>query len=926
MGFLDFVLGRSPVVQAATDAPTFAVDFPDDVRSVFGLPLSTDAVFSTVSAVSRELAIQVPAVKRVRDRVAASIGQLPLIVTAPDLTVARSPLLDQPERNVPRQVTLTRLAEDLFFHGLGYWEVTERGADRYPMFVRRHCPTAVTPDGADYKVDGRTVLAKDMIQFTSPNDAFLSAGARAIRTAIRLEAAAAILSDGTPPLDWFEPAEGADPVDDTAISEFLEKWRAARRARVTGYIPAALRYQTAGSSPKDLQLHEARQHAALEIARVAGVDPEDVGVSTTTRTYANAFDRKQDFLQITLGPYMAAIEGRLSMGDVTKRGYAVRFSLDDFLRADPLGRYQAYEVGERVGAITRAEIRAAEGKPAIPNSTTEDAPVTQSRFSGPAPEFTLSSPAATFRVDSSARTIKGLAVPYGEVAESNGRKWSFSKGTLQIPEATSRVKLFADHDYTKPLGHAVALEETDAGLMATFKVRRGPEGDAALMSAEDNVHDGLSIGVAAGGQYDERDGVFHAVSAPLAEVSLTALPAYDSARLTEVKASAASQNPDKEEATVPDTNPAPAADFSAIAEAIKTGFESVAASNGPETIAPVTPQFTVNEPLVYRFDGGKGEHDFSTDLFASLRFKDGEATERLDKFMDAAFDVTSANVSALNPSRNRPDMYVDQLDYSTPLWDAMNKGTLTDQTPFIVPKYSASANLVADHVQGTAPATEGSFSATAQTITPTALSGKIDVVREVVDAGGNPQVSGLIWGQIVRAYNEALEAKAAALLGAQAPTALITTPAAGAAGAVVGTAVEAGLAGLQFVRGGDRFNRFVGHIGLYKALVGAVDTTGRKLYPILGATNANGTVANDFGRIVIGSKVLVPAWALGSDDTVAGGSYLFSSEDVHGWASAPKRFEFDYRVEAVDLAVWGYVATAVTRAEGIRKITYDATA
>jgi phage portal protein BeeE len=101
----------------------------------------------------------------------------------------------------------------------------------------------------------------------------------------------------------------------------------------------------------------------LEIARMAGVDPEELGVSVTSRTYSNQFDRRKAFLDFTLGPYMTAIEQTLSGPNVVPQGYHARFDLDSFLRSDPAARYAAYAAGKAVGALTDEDILKAEDKP-----------------------------------------------------------------------------------------------------------------------------------------------------------------------------------------------------------------------------------------------------------------------------------------------------------------------------------------------------------------------------------------------------------------------------------------------------------------------------------------------------------------------------------------------------------------------------------
>lgn len=973
MGWLSRAFGRSPVINYALETEArvaFAVDAQSIPAQVLGLTSYADPV-AKAAAVTRDIAIQVPAVKRGRDLIAATIGQLPADVLDSKKKVTRNPLLDQPERYRARIITMTRTVEDLLFYAKSWWQVVERDGEGWPTFVKRLNPLEVDdgtgwpflPELRDYDtepgnvyVNGKHVEDKDLIRFESPNEAFLYAGARAIRTALRLDTSAANYAEGMPPQDYFEPREGADPIDDDAVQTILDGWKAARQRRSTAYIPAALKYNLSGFDPQKLQLQEARQHAVVELARALGVDPEAVGVSTTSRTYFNAYDKRKEFTDFVLSPYVVAIEERLSMGDVTRRGHVVRINLDAFLRSSALERYQSYEVGLRVGAIDPdGEVRELEGKPPLskakatppaPTPPEGTPPVTNAKFDAPelAVKLDATAPGLEFKVNRESRTITGLAVPYGAVAESGGMSWSFSKGTLTYAD-TKRVKLLISHNWYDAIGYAASLTETDEGLVASFKVARGARGDEALSMAEDGVWDGLSIGVAPGGRFDVIDGVNHAISAPLVEISLTPAPAYDAARVTSVAAEAAHTK--NKEALVADDNKtevttAPAVTASAektespvvnvtvdapkfdgLAEAIGTAIAAALPKpeDKPEVVKTAVGDGVQKEPLPYRFDGVRGTYEFSTDLFNSLKLGDAEASGRLEKFMNVAFDVDSANVATLNPARNRPDLYVAPLRNNTPLADAVNKGTLADQIPFVLPKFGTASGLVADHVEGTAP-TAGTFTATSQTITPTAISGKVEITREVIDAGGSPQVSGLIWNEIVAAYDEAKENKVATMLDAASPTALATL-AAGDVDSVLADKILAGLASLQFVKGGARMRDLYLHVDLFKALADAAYTDGRKIFPMITPQNAMGSAETDFGSLSIGAYIARPAWALGVTGTGPESSYLFNRGDVSQWASAPKRFSFDYRVELVDLAVWGYVAQAITRLEGVRELAYD---
>ena len=233
----------------------------------------------------------------------------------------------------------------------------------YPL---NSLPSGIFPDGTVW-VAGRPVPPSNMIRFDSPNPPLLVHGARAIRRALKLERTADRYADDPRMLGFFTPQEGADPVDDDEVEEILDDWEDNRRRRVTGYVPAALKYNSAEQlSPADLQLADLMLKANLALANALGIDPEDLGISTTSRTYQNAVDRRVDRTNETYGVYLRALSDRLSMGDVTPRGKRVVHDLDDFLKANPLERWNTYAVAHGMGALTVPEIRAEEDLPPLP--------------------------------------------------------------------------------------------------------------------------------------------------------------------------------------------------------------------------------------------------------------------------------------------------------------------------------------------------------------------------------------------------------------------------------------------------------------------------------------------------------------------------------------------------------------------------------
>lgn len=930
--------GRTdPLVGAALEAEsaeTFAVDADSVPPSVFGLA-SYESTIAPSPRVSRREAVQVAAVKRARDLVATSLGTLPLHVVKPDLTTEPTSWLQQPERDVPRSVTMTRTIEDLLFEGIAWWKITAFDWRGFPARIIRLDPRSV-----DVQQDGRVHVTlaghrgmvdewpqdSELIRFDSPNDALLVAGARAIRQCLILDRAAQRYAEGAPPGDYFTPAGDGDPFEDNDEAQelLLDPWHQARQQRSTAYVPHGVTYHGATFNPEQLELAEQRQHAVLEIARVAGIDAEELGVSTTSRTYANQFDRRKNFLDFTLGGYRAAIEDRLSMGDVTPRGSFVRFDLDGFLRSDAKTRFETYQLGLQVGAIDPSEIRPSEGKAPLtpptdrPDTSSKEISVTPTLAAtepltitfaptfdtGPAVVLDAPPAADEFSVDSDKRVIRGLAVPYNKVGVSNGQRFSFTKGSLKFADP-KRVKLWVQHDKNQAIGFATRLDDREDGLYAEFQVARGAEGDRILQLAEDGVLDGLSIGLGRGGRFRTQDGVQFAVDVPLMEISLTPAPSFDDARTGTFDGTG-------------DSGAAAAPRFEGLATEIRKamfqGFNDLGRPQEREHVSAGA-QTEVNEALPYRFDGTAGDHSLVDDMRAAAN-GDAEARQRFETFVEEAFAVTTTNTGSLNPTKNRPELYVPNLTYSTPLWDSVSTGGIEDRTPFTVPKFASASGLVGTHTEGVEP-TPGAFAATSQTVTPTALSGKIEINREVLDQGGSPQADGIIWGEMLNAWFEAREARVAAVLAAVGTAELNL---AGAEDAALVDALTGYFAGLQFVRGGNRFTRFVADGQLFPKLVDAADSTGRKLLPVLGAQNAQGTTEGGFDRVQLGNQTIRAAWALGS--TNASKSYSFVPSSVWAWSSAPKRFTFEYQVKSVDMAIWGYAAGAVLRDSDVKPVDY----
>lgn len=522
----------------------------------------------------------------------------------------------------------------------------------------------------------------------------------------------------------------------------------------------------------------------------------------------------------------------------------------------------------------------------------------------------------TFEVDVEKRTIFGLAVPYGTPTFSEGARFQFALGVIVLPEDPTRVKLLVQHDGKRAVGKATDLSEDDRGLWARFSVAPGAEGDQALSMAAHGTWDGLSVGLREGAKFSKKSGVHHFTTAQLREISLTPDPAFDTARVAAVVAEASTERTGPMTDTTTPELTAPTFDVAALGQAI------AAAMPAPREVIPAgTPLVSVTEHP-YAFDADRahfvagGSHEFSADVIAASR-GDREAGDRALGFVQEQFAVAQINVQTALPAQASKISYVDRREYAFPLTSALGKGSLANGSPFAFPRFNSAAGLVGPHTEGVEP-TPGSFSTTSQTVTPRAMSGKVEITREVWDQGGSPQLSGLIFAKMVKGYYEAAEALIVAELTAQAANITDIALTAGGANKALVAELTGALADLQFVRGGFAFDVLAAQAGLYRALATAADDAGRPLLPASGPSNANGSAGARFGSLDVNGVRTVPTWALSAD------SWLIDSSSVHAWMTTPQRLDFQYRVAFVDMAIWGYQATAVSDTAGVRQITYAA--
>ena len=127
------------------------------------------------------------------------------------------------------------------------------------------------------------------------------------------------------------------------------------------------------------QYDETRKFQISEISRLFGISPTKL-FELGRATWGNLSSLNTDFWDSTCSPWAGKIEAEVSrklLLPQERRRYRAEFDADTLLRGDITTRYAAYGRGISAGFLTKAEVRAWEGLPELPeqidNNNTKEA-------------------------------------------------------------------------------------------------------------------------------------------------------------------------------------------------------------------------------------------------------------------------------------------------------------------------------------------------------------------------------------------------------------------------------------------------------------------------------------------------------------------------------------------------------------------------
>jgi HK97 family phage prohead protease len=454
------------------------------------------------------------------------------------------------------------------------------------------------------------------------------------------------------------------------------------------------------------------------------------------------------------------------------------------------------------------------------------------------------------------RTISGKIAPYGEVGATSAGRVVFAENSITVPEP-SKVKLLMQHDNSKPVGRMQSVTSNKTGLYASFKVSASTRGSDAILLAQEQLMDGLSVGVEVDDSRQEKDYLL-VTAATLKEVSLVESAAFPSAAVLKIAAQENAVDPNQPTETTGETvDKAPeemASEATFLPDGATVTLKSVSYekddSEGDTT--PVEAARKIIKPSALNSQRVRTPIT-SMGAYTEHKIKAALGSEESKLYVTAADDSWTTN-PAFNPTQYLSE-FVTNTRFPRSAVDACSKGVLppkgnTINVPALVDS-NGGLNGVAPTV--TVEAEAGAVSATGMvteylTGTVNKYSGMNTLSVELLERTDNPQFFSELTNQLQIAYMNATDQAVITAINATGFTS--TGVAATAAGLISYTAESTANV---YKNSGYFAQNFVGSTGIYNLLLGAVDSTGRPIFnayqPNAAAlANAAGMVSNNSVR------------------------------------------------------------------------------
>jgi HK97 family phage prohead protease/HK97 family phage major capsid protein len=491
--------------------------------------------------------------------------------------------------------------------------------------------------------------------------------------------------------------------------------------------------------------------------------------------------------------------------------------------------------------------------------------------------------------NSSKRELTGVIVPFGQVGHTNMGDVVFQQGSLKIGEG---IKLFTEHDMTRPIGKLSRYEEDDKGIVGTFKIARTNAGDDALAEAQEGLRTGFSVGAMIDDYVTKGEQII-VNEATLKEVSHVTFPAFgEYAQITEVAASADTLQPTESEETLVSNEVTPE-----VVEEVAKAVEAPAVEAAERNVRPAI--FTApRSPIVSK----------ASYLEHNIRAALGNEDSR--QYVMAA-DTTTNNAGFI-PTPQSTDVINGIANGERGAIDAISRGTLPPAgMSFEIPKITTAPTVAIANEEATISETDTASSFV--TVNVRKFAGQQTFSVELLDRS-SPAFFDELVRQMEFAYAKATDtAVVQALFDGGTDGGNRTLDAAGLLDFVADGATSVYSNSLGFARS------LLVSPAAWGAIMGLNDN-GRPIYTAANPQNAGGAVSPQSLRGNVAGLDLYVSRNVGTS-TITDGSMYVINPDAYTWYESPRLSLRTNVISSgqIDVNYIGYGAIATKIAAGSYK-------
>jgi HK97 family phage prohead protease len=518
------------------------------------------------------------------------------------------------------------------------------------------------------------------------------------------------------------------------------------------------------------------------------------------------------------------------------------------------------------------------------------------------------------------RIIAGKIAPYGEVGNTSAGRVVFAPNSISAANP-DKIKLLMSHDNTKPVGRMKTINSASDGLYASFKISSSSRGNDAILLAQEALMDGLSVGVEVTAS-EPKDNYLLVTAATLREVSLVESAAFTSAAVQTIAAQAGEMPLDAAMSTSTKVTTTNTVTNSTTTETETETESEAAVTTAPESNAPeatdaaeqAAPTVEAARPIIMpsALNSQRVRHDItSMGAYTARKVKASLGDEESRLYVTAADDFSSAGLG-FNPTQYLQSIVSTQGNFGRPAFECVDRQTVPASGMTINrPKFTTYPVVTVEAEGGAVQNTDAVSEYLTSTISK--YSGMQTLSIELLERS-DPGFYDAITNELTNNYLKVTDAAVIAALTAGGTQA--TAVAATSAGIISYISTEAPLA---YTSSSYFAKNYLAGSSQWSLLLGATDSTGRPIYSAANPMNngGNATTTSAKGN-VMGLDLYVDRNVVST--TIDESAFIIAPEAFTVFESPTAYMSVNVVSNLqVQIAIYGYMATMVNIAGGIRR-------